>query len=93
MRLPLKAREIEAADRLLEYFTGSQADYHIANLKEALEVVPDTGDWHGELSSVLHALHELLPDGYSQYQGVGKGRQPNQSAEQQRDRLRLELAK
>jgi hypothetical protein len=74
--------------QLIAYFMDvGIADYHIANLVEALKVAPDTGDWHGELRGLLHECSRLLPEGSPEYGGTGQHRKPNVPADEQLSRL------
>jgi hypothetical protein len=50
-------------------------EYRLVNLLEALEVVPDTGDWHAEVKSLLTRLLAALPN--------RKPLKPNRSAADQ----------
>ena len=56
------------AGRIVNYFVGGletgHAAYHIANLREALKVAQDTGDWHGELRALLDLVQRAydIPD-------------------------------
>lgn len=56
--------------------------YHAANLREALKLVPDTGDWHGSLRIVCDMVLER--DGRLN---------PNQTAEQMAERFMNECVR
>lgn len=48
--------------------------YHAVNLREALKLVPDTGDWHGSLRAAIEIVLREHPEA-----------SPNQTAEQMRE--------
>jgi hypothetical protein len=54
--------------------------YHAVNLREALEIVPDTGDWHGSLRAACEIALKDHPDA-----------RPNQTAEQMRETARRSI--
>lgn len=54
--------------------------YHAVNLREALRIVPDTGDWHGSLRAACEIALEGHPEA-----------KPNQTATQMRKRARASI--
>lgn len=52
--------------------------YEAHNLLEALKLVPDTGDWHGQLRARCEAVIDKYPQEYGG---------PNQTAEQMRQTM------
>jgi hypothetical protein len=53
--------------------------YEAVNLLEALKLVPDTGDWHGQLRFRAQAVVDKYGTEYTR---------PNQTAEQMKERMR-----
>jgi hypothetical protein len=53
-RDPDTAEQVDA--KLLDYFRGGIADYHIERLRKGLGEARPDGDWHGELVFLLSEL-------------------------------------